>query len=251
MARKGLKVGLGQIPVVMGDKKANVEELFRAIEEAAKADCDVVVLPECSLAGWLSPSARSAAEAVPGPLTNRLVQEARKHKLAVVVGLEEREDSRVYNAALLIDRHGEILARHRKVNELEIGLEVYSRGSSLNAFVFEGRPSALSICADSWTPTITDALYTMGARLIFSPCAWAVEPGGEATNIAWIRETYRQRAAGRDLYIISANGVGAVTEGPWKGRVLQGNSLVTGPDGEALLKGPTSEPALLTVRLPI
>ncbi len=251
MSRKGLKVGLGQIRIEMGEKDANVKELFHAIDEAAKSDCDLLVLPECSLAGWLSPSARASAEQIPGPLTHRFVEAARKHQMAIVAGLEERDGSRVYNSAVFIDRHGEILARHRKINELEIGLEVYSRGTSLNVFSFEGRAVALDICADSWTPVITDALYEMGARVIFSPCAWAVETGGEATNIAWIRETYRQRAAGRELYIVSANGVGNVTEGPWKGRVLQGNSLVTGPDGEALLKGPTNEPSLLTVRLPV
>jgi predicted amidohydrolase len=251
MPRKGLKVGLGQIRVVMGDKKTNLVELLHAVDEAAKSDCDLVVLPECSLAGWLSPSARSAAESIPGPVIHRLVEAARKHKMAIVLGLEEREDSRVYNSAVFIDRHGEILSRHRKINELEIGHEVYSRGSSLSAFPFEGRSMALSICADSWTPVITDALYELGARIILSPCAWAAEPGGEGTNIAWIRETYRQRAAARQLYIVSPNGVGTVTEGPWKGRVLQGNSLVTGPNGEPLLKGPTNEAAMLTVRLPV
>jgi len=251
MSRKGLKVGLGQIRIEMGEKDANVKELFHAVDEAAKSDCDLLVLPECSLAGWLSPSARDASEQIPGPLIHRMVEAARKHEMAIVAGLEEREGSRVYNSAVFIERHGEIVARHRKINGLEIGLEVYSRGTSLNVFSFEGRTAALSICADSWTPVITDALYDMGARLLFSPCAWAVEAGGEATNIAWIRETYRQRAAGRELYIVSANGVGAVTEGPWKGRVLQGNSLVTGPDGDALLKGPTNEPSLLTVRLPV
>ena len=127
--------------------------------------------------------------------------------MAIVVGLEEREGDRVYNTAVMIDRRGRLVAKHRKIDELEIGLRVYSRGTSLNAFEFEGRAAALSICADSWKPTITDALYGMGARLIFSPSAWAVEPGGEATNIAWIRETYRQRSAGRDLTIISPNGV--------------------------------------------
>jgi predicted amidohydrolase len=250
MARKGLTVGLGQVRVTMGDKKANVAGLLRAVDEAARAGCDVLVLPECSLAGWLSRSARDAAEPVPGPLTRALARAARRHRMAVVAGLEEREDGRLYNSAVFIDRRGELLSRHRKVNELEIGLEVYSRGTSLNAFEFEGRPAALSICADSWTPAVTDALYGLGARVIFSPCAWAVDPGGEATNVAWIRETYRQRAAGRDLFIVSANGVGPVTEGPWKGRILQGNSLVTGPDGASVLQGPTNEPALLTVRLP-
>jgi predicted amidohydrolase len=249
MTRKGLKVGVGQVRVAMGDKKANVAELLRAVDEAARAGCDLVVLPECSLAGWLSSSARGAAEPIPGPMTRRLGEAARRHRMAIVAGLEERGDGRVFNSAVFIDRRGEILSRHRKVHELEIGLKVYARGTSLNAFAFEGRTAALSICADSWTPVVTDALHELGARLILSPCAWAVEPGGEATNLAWIRETYRQRAAGRRLTIVSANGVGTVTEGPWKGRVLQGNSLVTGPDGEPLLTGPTNEPALLTLRL--
>jgi predicted amidohydrolase len=250
MARRGLKVGIGQVRVAMGDKKANVAELLRAVDGAARSGCDVVVLPECSLAGWLSASARTAAEPIPGPATRRLAQAARKHGIAIVAGLEEREDGRVYNSAVYIDRRGGIRSRHRKINELEIGLAVYTRGASLNAFDVEGRTAALSICADSWTPTVTDALYGLGARVIFSPCAWAVERGGEATNIAWIRETYRQRAAGRDLVIVSANGVGPVTEGPWKGRILQGNSLVTGPGGEPLLQGPTNEPGLLILRIP-
>jgi len=249
MARKGLRVGLGQVRVVMGDKKANVAELFRAVEGAARVRCDVVVLPECSLAGWLSPSARRAAEPVPGPLTKKLGAAARRLRMAIVVGLEERDGDRVYNSAVLIDRGGEVLAKHRKIDELEIGLRVYTRGRSLSVFDFEGRPAALSICADSWKPTITDALYGMGARLILSPSAWAVEPGGEATNIAWIREAYRQRSAGRDLTIVAPNGVGDVTEGPWKGRILQGNSLVTGPDGKPLLTGPDKQPAVLAVDL--
>jgi predicted amidohydrolase len=249
MPKRGLKVGLGQVRVHMGDKKANVAGLLRAVDEAARAGCDVVALPECSLAGWLSDSARNAAESVPGPLIRKLQAEAKRRRMAIVVGLEERDGERVYNSAVMIDRRGDVVAKHRKIDELEIGLRVYTRGRSLCVFDFEGRPAALSICADSWKPTLTDALYGMGARLIFSPSAWAVDPGGEATNIAWIRETYRQRAAGRDLTIVSPNGVGDVTEGPWKGRILQGNSLVTGPDGAALLTGPTNEPALLSVAL--
>jgi predicted amidohydrolase len=251
MPKKGLKVGLGQVPVTMGDKKANVAALLRAADEAARESCDVLVLPECSLAGWLSSSARSAAEPIPGPTVKALAAAARRHRMAIVAGLEEREDRRTYNSAVFIDRRGEILSRHRKVNELDIGLEVYSRGTSLSAFEFEGRTAALCICADSWTPLVPDALVALGARVIFSPCAWAVEPGGEATNVAWIRETYRQRAAGRDVTIVSANGVGPVTEGPWKGRVLQGNSLITGPNGKPLLQGPTNKPALLVLRLPV
>lgn len=246
MKPRRLKVGIGQVPVTMGDKCRNVRAILEFVERAAAERCDLVVLPECSLAGWLSPAAPRAAEAIPGPLTRKLAGLARRHRLSIVAGIEEREDGKLYNSAVLLDRTGELRLRHRKIDELELGLAMYARGASLAAVELEGRTVALNICADSWGPQVTDALYLMGARLILSPCAWAVEPGGEATNIAWITETYRHRTRGRDLTVVAANGVGPVTQGPWKGRVLQGNSLVVGPDGRKLLEGPTHQPALLT-----
>jgi len=245
-----LRVGIAQLPVVMGDKPSNVRTIFEYLDQSARRKCDLVIFPECSLAGWLSTAVHAAAETIPGPLTQELGRRAHALRMAVVIGMEERHGRRIHNSAVLIDRQGHLLARHRKIDELEIGLRVYSRGDTLAVTDFEKRKVALDICADSWRPEITDALALMGARLIFSPCAWAVEPGGEATNIAWITETYRQRTKGRDLTIVAANGVGAVTQGPWRRRILQGNSLVTGPDGKLLLRGPTNAAALLTVTLP-
>jgi predicted amidohydrolase len=98
-------------------------------------------------------------------------------------------------------------------------------------------------------PHITESLYLMGAEIIFSPCAWAIEPGGEARNIRWIGNIYRQRTRGKRLYIVSANGVGRVTQGPWRGKILQGNSLVFGPGGHKLLQGPTNQADLLMCTL--
>jgi predicted amidohydrolase len=241
-----LKVGLAQIRILPGDKKANVAAILEAVGKAARARCDVLVLPECALAGWLSPAARFAAEPVPGPLTRKLAALARRHRMAIVAGLEERDGERIYNAAVFLDEEGRLLLRHRKVAELAIGLELYDRGTSLGVASWRDRTIAVDICADSWGPEITDALYLMGARVIFSPCAWAVRPGGEETNLAWIREAYRARTRGKELTIAAANGVGPLTQGPWAGRVLQGNSLVVGPDGRTLLEGPTHEVALLT-----
>ena len=241
-----LKVGIAQIPVRMGDKKANLATVLEYAEEAARERCDVVVFPECCGAGWCSPGARSAAETIPGPLTGTLGRLARHHGMAVVIGMEEREGDLIFNSAVLIGRRGEIRLRHRKINELDVGLRYYARGRSLAVDDFEGRPLGLVICADSWVPSIVDALHLMGARLILSPCAWAVRPGGEARNIAKIRRWYAARTGGKDLVIVSANGVGRVTQGPWRGKVLQGDSLVTGPGGRALLQGPRNRAGLLT-----
>ena len=249
MARKPLTVGIAQVPVLMGDKCANVRTILAHAELAAKRRCDVVVFPECSLVGWSSPAARRAAETIPGPLTRKLGGVAKKRRMAIVIGLEERDGKKIHNSAVLIDKTGAIIAHHRKVNELDFMRRTYICGTSLGVADFAGRTVAVDICADSWDPEITDGLWGLGARLIFSPCAWAVEPGGAATNLHWIGETYRARTRGRDLVIVAANSVGTVTQGPWKGRILQGASLVYGPDGRRRLKGPTNCEALLMMKL--
>jgi predicted amidohydrolase len=240
-----LKIGLGQIPLAMGNKRANLAAIFAMIGEAAAQGCAVLALPECSLAGWLAPAAKSLAEPIPGPLTRKLCARAREHRMAIVLGLEERDDDRVFNSAIFIDHTGHNLLHHRKINELPEGRALYGPGTGLQVATWQGRTIGLSICADSWRPEITDALCLMGATLIFSPSAWAVEPGGEATNLAWITETYRQRIAQRDLHIVAPNAVGPVTAGPWKGRLLQGNSLLVGPGGMVQAQGETNSPELL------
>ena len=246
------KIALGQIAVTMGDKRANTAAVLEMLDEAARKRCDVVVFPECCLAGWLSPAARDCAENIPGPFTRRLAAAARRHRLTIVIGMEERcRDGQLFNAAVLIDPTGTIRLHHRKINELEMALSLYATGTSLNVATVEGRKVALSICADSWRPEVTDALWLMEARVIFSPSAWAVDPGGEATNLNWIKETYRHRIGVRDLWIVAPNGAAAVSQGPWRGRVLQGNSLVIGPGGYPLLVGPTGQAALLCCELPV
>ena len=245
------KIALGQVAITMGDKRANLRAVLQMIDEAAAKRCDVVVFPECCLAGWMSPEASVSAEPIPGPFSRRLSSLAKERRISIVIGIEERSrEGQIHNAAILIDLAGQVKLHHRKINELEIAHPIYTRGTSLSVSNLGGRQVGLSICADSWRPEITDALYLMGARVIFSPSAWAVEAGGESTNINWIKETYRQRIGERDLFIVAPNGVGAVTDGPWKGRMLQGNSLVMGPGGETLLYGPTGEPALLCCVLP-
>lgn len=241
-----MRIGMGQILVETGRKKENVERLFEAVDQGGREGCDVVVLPECPLTGWLSASAKAGAETIPGPFTRELGKRARRRRMAVVSGVEEKAGTRLYNSAVFIGRDGELLARYRKINELEIGLRVYTRGDSLQVVEFDGRRIGIDICADSWTSEITDALHLMGARLILSPSAWAIAPGREERNIRWIGARYRALTRRRNVTLVGVNGVGTLAEGPWKGRVLQGDSLVFGPGGKKLLQGPRNEPAFLT-----
>lgn len=250
MAGSKISIGLGQIRIAMSDKRSNIAAIFAMIGAAAQCNRDLLVLPECCLAGWLSSDAGKAAEPLPGPFTRKLCALAKHHRMAIVAGMEERGNGRLFNSAVFIDDTGKLLLKHRKINELDMARGTYSVGAALGVVEWKGRTIGLSICADSWRPEATDGLWAMGARLILSPCAWAAEPGGESTNLAWIHETYRQRIADRKLVIAAANSVGMVTEGEWKGRVLQGNSLVMGKGGTVLAQGTTNEPQLICCECP-
>jgi predicted amidohydrolase len=243
-----IQIGLGQFSLVMGDKASNCRSIKEMVVAAAERGCNLLVLPECGLVGWLDPSADEAAESISGPFCNELKSLAAQHRIAIVAGFEERAGDLVHNSAIFIDESGQVLSRHRKINELEIGRHLYRPGTSLEVAAWRGYIIGLLICADCWCSELVDALRAMGANLILSPCAWAVTPGAEETNLSWIRETYRQRIGDRDLVIVATNSVGHVTGGPWKGRVLQGNSLAV--SRSHFIEAPTNKSTLKVFKLP-
>src|SRR5947209_12709586 len=120
------RLGMAQTLVEGGRPGPNLVRAVRAIQAAAGLGCRAVVLPECLDLGWTDPSARTLAVPVPGPHSERLARAAREGKVFVAAGLVERAGDRTYNAAILIDPDGRILLHHRKINELDIALDLYS-----------------------------------------------------------------------------------------------------------------------------
>src|SRR5688500_14973011 len=118
-------IGLAQILVEGGRPEANLNRAVEAIHTAAAQDCRLVVLPECLDLGWTDPSARQLAQPIPGPHVARLAAAAREHNLYVAAGLVERRAERLHNAAVLLSPAGEILLHYRKINELDIALDLY------------------------------------------------------------------------------------------------------------------------------
>lgn len=246
-----MKIAILQMPVVMGQEEKNVNMAMRMIAEAANTNPDFIVLPECPFLGWLAENSAKSAEPVPGSTTHLLSRKAMGNTVYIVSGLTEIEESTVYNSAVIVDRRGSVCLKHRKINELDIGLKIYTRGTTLGVVETKFGRVGLSICADSWVPHITQTLAAMGARVIFSPCAWACEKGEEEENIRQIKEHYANRTKESNVYLIGANAVGEITEGEWKGKVLRGSSLVYGPGGKLIAEGMANEPQILHCNIDI
>lgn len=242
------RTAMAQIRVDGGQPSANLDRAIAAIEAAATSGCQLVVLPECLDLGWTDPSARTLAQPIPGPHTVRLQDAACAHGIMVAAGLVERASEQLFNSAILIDRTGQIRLHYRKINELDIALDLYSVGDRLGVVETELGTIGLNICADNFRDSLAigHILGRMGAQVILSPCAWAVDADHEHTTHPYgelWRDAYSDLCRLYPLTILGVSNVGWITGGPWKGRKCIGCSLAMGPDGVILAQGPYGESA--------
>lgn len=240
--------GMGQILVEPGHPSGNLDRAVDAIQQAATQGCSLVVLPECLDLGWGDPSARDLAQPIPGPHIETLQQAAQKHHIHIAAGLVERAGNRLFNAAVLISPAGDILLHHRKINELDICLDLYSVGDRLGVAQTELGTIGLNICADNFgnSLAIGHVLCRMRAQIILSPSSWAVnadhDNAKDPYGKLWL-DSYTELARLYDVTVVGVSNVGWITSGPWRGRKVIGCSLAIGPGGKVLAQGPYGEAA--------
>ncbi|MHC4294083.1 MAG: carbon-nitrogen hydrolase family protein [Planctomycetota bacterium] len=242
------KLAMGQMLVEGGQVEANLQRAERMIQEASTAGCKVIVLPECLDVGWTDPAARQLAEPIPGERSERLCIAGCEANIFVAAGLTERLGDRIYNSAVLISPEGRVLLRHRKINILDIAQGLYAVGDSLGIVETSLGTVGLNICADNSPKTLAlgRSLGRMGAKLLVSPSAWAMEadhdnekqPYGEN----W-KNSYTTLAREFDMTVVGVSNVGWIRGGPWEGRKCIGCSLGVAPGGKILVEGPYGEAA--------
>jgi predicted amidohydrolase len=256
MGDSKFKLAMGQMLVEGGEDKANLDRATSMIENAAREDCSVIVLPECLDLGWANPTAHDMAQPIPSSSSDILCQAAQKFRIYVVAGLTERADDRLYDTALLISPDGQILLRHRKINLLTDVEGMYSVGGHLSVAATPLCTIGLDICADNFPDSLAlgHALARMGAQILLSPCSWAVKAEHDSTRdpygSLW-KGSYSTLARLYDMTIVGVSNVGWINEGAWKGRKCIGCSLTVGPQGQVLAEGPYGETAECLVTVPI
>jgi len=250
---------MAQMLVEGGQPARNLQRAERMIRDAARQGCDIVVLPECMDLGWTHPSVPELAQEVPGAISERLAAAAISEGIHVCSGLTERAGQRFYNAAVLISPGGEILIKHRKINELPIARHLYTSGDRLSVTDTSLGRIGVTICADNLSDSLVfaHALARMGAQMILSPCTWAMPPEHDDTTepygATWIKP-YTTIAKLYDVPVIGVSNVGWIEGGAWNGYKCIGCSLAIGAGGEIIVQGrygPDAEQLLvIDVELP-
>ena len=177
MSIKPFKLALIQMHVEAGNKFRNLQHALNLISKTAKNGAQFVLLPETLNLGWTHPSSLTEAEPVPnGFPCKTLAKSAIENNIHICAGITEKTENKIYNSAVIIDKKGSVKCLHRKINELNVGLDYYSIGDRLNIAQTDFGIIGLMICADAQAKDycLTKALCKMGADIILSPCAWAV-----------------------------------------------------------------------------
>lgn len=150
--------------------------IFEAQFEAHAKDVDVFVTPECFLDGyavtekdWTVERFATVAQDV---ATSKYIQQvrdmAKRANVHVVFGFTEMRGGYFYNAALLINRNGEMVGTYDKTH-LQTHDYRFARGEDIPVFDLDFGRVGMVICADRRWPESIRTLRLKGAQICLMP----------------------------------------------------------------------------------
>jgi len=231
-----MKIGMAQLLVEGGEPERNLERAVEMIHKAHAEDCDLTLLPETLDLAWTHPSAKTEALSIPGRYSDILTAEAKNLGMHICAGLTEKIGDEVYNAAILINDDGEIISKFHKINVLDVGLEFYKIGTTLNVVDTKFGKIGLNVCADNYIDglCIGHTLARMGAQIILSPSSWTVDYSINEENDPYSEKWIKPYSILAKLYgvtVVGTTSVGYIVGGPYEGKKMVGCSLCVNEDG--------------------
>lgn len=219
------------------DKTANRAKGLENAEKAAQQGAQVICYAELAFEPFY-PQNRAAgdvadlAETIPGRTTEAFAALARKHGVAFVLNIFERDGDRTYDSSPVISPKGELLGKTRMVHVPDYACfherGYYSLGD-LGAPVYDtgfGKVG-VAICYDRHYPEYMRALALAGAEVVIIPQAGAVDEWPEGLYEAEVRVA----AFHNGFFTALCNRVGKEPK-----LEFSGESFVCNPDGTVIAR---------------
>ena len=239
-----MHVALIQMPVT-ADKKQNIKTACRKLQEAGASGADIAVLPEMFCCPYDNACFRAYGEEEGGEAQRALSALAAELGIYIVGGtLPELSGGRVYNTSYVYGRHGECLARHRKVHLFDINVaggqrfmesDTLSPGNEITTFETEFGTMGLCICFDLRFEELARCMCLRGAKCVFVPAAFNMTTGPAHWELL-----FRQRAVDNQCFIA---GVSPARDEA-ASYMAYGNSLAADPWGTVLCRAGAEETTL-------
>lgn len=275
-----IKIAIVQQGPVYYNLKKSLSKAEVIIKKAAKAKSDIVAFGECWLSGyaawmdycpnvgiWDHPPVKEAwalmydnAPEINGPEIKKLCGLAKKHKVTLVMGMNEaikkgKGNGSMYNTVIIIDRKGKIANHHRKLMPTYTEKLIHSTGdgAGLNAVDIPKARIGTLICWEHWMPMSRQAMHDEGEDIHFALWPMVKEMHQVAT---------RQYAFEGRCYVVSIGQIMHTSDTPPqlelpkhlkkkpKVKVLRGGSCVAAPDGSWVLESQYDAEDIIYVDIP-
>jgi len=239
---------------VNSDVAGNVQRVEKAVEGAVAKGAQIAAFPEAVFIGWVNTEAHELAEPIPGKFSDIVCELAMKHEIMISIGLTEGVETGIYNSMILVNSAGKILLKHRKINTLvELLTPPYLRGRKEDLTAVDtplGRIGVL-ICADSFLEEHHKIMASKKPQLLLIPYGWAADKKKWPGHGKKLEETVSRIAKNVGAATVGPNLLGEITTGPWKGKTLQGHSVVADSTSKIIALGKDNEEEILIVDVPL
>lgn len=285
---ENLVIATAQFEHASGDKAFNLAVIDELSREAAAQGARAIAFHECSVTGYSfarklnREQLFAIAEPIPvagplsiagpipdagpipvagpipdagrlpvGPSIGALTAIARKHNIAVLAGLFERDGEKIYKAYVCVDGGG-VIAKHRKIHPF-IHPDI-TPGTSYTIFDLFGWKCGILICYDNNIVENVRATALLGADILFMPhvtmCTPSTRPGAgfvdpqlwanrktDPTSLRiefnglkgreWLMKWLPARAYDNGIYAVFSNSIGMDDD-----QLKNGCSMILDPFGD-------------------
>jgi len=234
-----VKVAICQILVIDSDREGNFRRIEYALADAKAQGAQIATFPESAILGWENPEAHRLAQPIPGADSRRIQDLAKKFDLMIAIGLDEKDGDRLYDSAILVDRTGKLLWKHRKINVLpELMSPPYAQGKpdDINVIETEFGRIAFLICADTFSDAHFERIKQLKPDFMIVPYGWAAKPQEWPEHAKELEKIVTKRAKELGCDVVGTDLVGVMSAGPWKGYTYGGASVAISGAGEVITK---------------
>lgn len=165
-----LKVAILQKNATDGALAQNTQTAIACLEQAAKEQADILLLPECFITGYHLPKENREALPDQNPWIEEICRAARRLHTGIIATALTQGREKPQNSAFVIDKTGQVLMKYSKVHTCDFSDEAcLESGDAFKVCDFHGIRLGIMICYDREYPESARVLMMQGAEIILVP----------------------------------------------------------------------------------
>lgn len=228
-----MKLAIIQFAPVLGNLDATIERLSLLFEKVDGAD--LVVLPELANSGYNFENREQALSLSEEIKSSKflifLKESCAQFNFTVATGFSERDDEKLYNSAILLDKNG-IIGKYRKLHLFMNEKNIFEAGDvGLPIFEIGGIKIGMLVCFDWMFPEAWRNLALKGVDLILHPSNLV---------LPYAQSVMPSYALVNRLFIATANRIGTERDLSFTGK-----SVIVDPKGTVLAKAEEGEEVII------